>query len=172
MRNRYDVRTKEQFKDDIKKATATEAVLMAVYVDWLNTNLDADKYTFSDHGIDNTGEFIEDGKKVTHDADFILQRKGKRNKKIDIKFCREERTCSHLKVSQLDSYVQDDVCIVNFMGLNGTNPRFCIIPPKDIVEWLRVGERVKFFPWGGQLCIKLPNEEMTWHNVDLKGQKF
>lgn len=162
--NRFDHRTKDQFKKDIKEATKIESILMAKYVGWLNKVRDQStaEYTYEDHGIDNTGEFLE---KVDCRADFILKRSGVKNKKIDIKFAKKEVKCFHLKVNQMMQYIQEDVCVINFIGAETDQPKFCIIPPSVLSQWLEHGERVNYKVWGGKLCIKFPVEEMEWHNV-------
>lgn len=162
--SRFDFRTKEKFKKDIKECTKIESVLMKLYVDWLNSIRDQDtaEYTYEDHGIDNSGEYLD---KVDARADFLLKRPGTRNKKIDIKFARKDVKVFHLKVNQIIQYIQDDVCVVNFIGAETDSPRFCIIPPSELSEWLRCGERVKYKAWGGKLCIRFPVDDMEWHSV-------
>jgi hypothetical protein len=168
-RYRQDWRTTEQFQSDIKDSTKLERKLMAAYVTWLNSRIrDENKYSFDDYSAGNDGEFIEDGK-VTCDADFLLRRSGRPAYKIDIKFCKPNKDCFHLKVNQLESYIQNNVAIVNFMGVNTDNPRFCILKPDELAEWLATGEQVKYRNWGNKLCIKFPvdSDHLVWHEVKL-----
>lgn len=162
--SRFDYRTKEQFKKDIHECTKIEGTLMKMYVQWLNSVRDQSsaEYTYVDNGIDNSGKFVE---RPDSRADFILKRAGVRNKKIDIKFARKNVKTFHLKVNHIMQYIQDDVCVVNFIGAASDNPKFCIIPPSELSEWLKHGERVEYKAWGGKLCIKFPVEDLEWHNV-------
>lgn len=170
MSSRQDNRTTDQFKQDIKNCTMLERKLMQAYVDWLNTKVPGeDKYTFTDNGVDNTGEYIADPKKVTLDADFLLRRSGRPAYKIDIKFCRTENRYFHLKIGQLENYIQNNVAIVNFMDVDGPNPRFCILKPTDLAEWLEHGPKVKFW---SKPCIrfKVSSEHLHWHPVRLNSK--
>lgn len=168
--SRFDNRSRDEFARDIKECSEIEHDLMVKYVAWLNSmrEKDAPEYQFKDNGIDNTGQFIEKCSDITTDADFLLVREGKPPRKIDIKFCRPDRDKFHLKVSQMLSYVQDDVCIVNFMGIDGNNKRFCILPPDQLAWWLQNGERIKFKPFGYKESIKFDvnNEHLVWHNYE------
>lgn len=163
MSNRFDSRSKEQFINDIEICTRIEKSLMTNYVNWLNRVLGADdpKYSFTDHGADNTGKFISGV--PSNDADFLLKRLGKRDKRIDIKFSRKYIDKFHLKVNQIIEYIQDDVCVVNFVGVDEKIPRFCIIPPKDLSQWMLVGQRVNM--WQKE-CIRFPIKELTWYDTD------
>lgn len=166
---RFDLRSKSQFEKHIKECTLIEKELMQVYVNWLNAkrSTGSPEYTFIDHGVDNTGKLIERSCDVDMSADFILRRLGRQDKKIDIKFCRPEHKIFHLKVSQMLEYIQEDVCIINFMGIDGKNPRFCILTPGALAQWLDLGERIKFRPWGGKEVIRFHNSDFEWHKVQL-----
>jgi len=160
---RLDSRTKEQFAADIKAATAQEKILMGLYVEWLNKTKGSGKapYSFTDNGVDNSGEYLEPG--TAHAAaDFILHKKGGRDKKIEIKFCRPERPEFNFKVAQMEKYVREDVCIINFMGVETQNRRFCIFTPKDLKEALASGERKRF--WHKD-CIRFKTNQQKWINV-------
>lgn len=165
MNFRYDKRSETQFAKDIKEATRIERKLMESYIDWLNRKKDA-SYAFIDNGIDNSGAFIASSKKVTCDADFLLTHAGKRDKKIDIKFCREEKDKFHLKQYQVNRYVENDVCVVNFMGIETKNSRFCILPPKELMFWLENAEKVLMW---NKLSLRIPtdSERLKWYKVKL-----
>lgn len=166
--NRKDNRTTKQFAKDIKECTKIERTLMTMYVDWLNSKVtDENKYTFVDNGVDNSGKYIAKDHKVTMDADFLLLRKGRPAYKIEIKFCRTENKNFHLKTSQLEYYIQNNVAVVNFMDVDGANPRFCILKPDDLAQWMEHGEKIEFKPWGYKECVRFPvkSEHLTWHKV-------
>lgn len=157
---RLDSRTKEQFTADIKAATLQEKELIKLYVGWLNAS-GKGEYSFTDHGVDNTGEYLEPG--TAHAAaDFILHKKGGRDKKIEIKFCRPERPEFNFKVAQLEKYVREDVCIINFMGVETQNRRFCIFTPASLKEALASGERKRM--WHKD-CIRFKTNQQKWFAV-------
>lgn len=160
---RLDTRTKEQFAADIKAATATEQELMTLYVKWLNTTKGGGKatYSFVDNGVDNTGKYLEEGQAHAA-ADFILKTEGKRDKLIEIKFARENISSFNFKVAQLERYVQEDVCIVNFMGVETSNRRFCIFTPASLKEALASGERKRM--WHKD-CIRFSTAKQKWINI-------
>lgn len=166
MHPRRDFRTKHKFAKDIKECTLIENKLMSKYVDWLNTNSKIPTpYYFEDHGIDNSGAYISDNKKVDTRADFLLKNLGRPSRKIEIKFCRKDMDVFHLKVSQIRKYIEADVCIVNFMGIDGPNPRFCILTPKMLKEALETGEKVFFKAWGKD-CIRFTNDTLKWNKIN------
>lgn len=159
----FDSRTKAEFAKDIKDATAIESKLMKSYVLWLNFNRRAEpSYFFINNGIDNTGKYIADRQKVKAHADFLLCRVGRSPRKIDIKFCRKDYKSFHLKVNQLTKYLKDDVCIVNWMGIETPNRRFCIIRPKEIAKLLKTGRRKR--KWSKDV-IEIYNTEVEWYEA-------
>jgi len=161
---RLDSRTKEQFAADIKAATAQEKILMGLYVEWLNKTKGGGKtpYSFTDNGVDNSGEYLEPG--TAHAAaDFILHKKGGRDKKIEIKFSRTVSNSNfHLKVAQMERYIREDVCIINFMGVTPPDCRFCILTPASLKEALVSGERKRF--WHKD-CIRFKTSGQKWYSV-------
>ena len=160
---RYDYRSQDQFIDDILEATKIENYLMSLYVAWLNKNRKSKSlYYFEDYGVNNSGEFIEDPSKVNCKADFLLKRYNHSNRKIDIKFARKEHSRFHLKVRQVKKYLKDDVCIINFMGVDTSNIRFCILKPIELKDWLENAQRCNMWH---QECIRIPCKAVKWNYV-------
>lgn len=156
---RLDSRTKEQFAEDIKAATAQEKVLMGLYVGWLNAS-GKGEYSFTDHGVDNSGEYLEPGTAHTA-ADFILHKKGGKDKKIEIKFSRKYTDQLHIKISQLNSYSKNKVDILIFMDLN-TNCHFTFISHKEIENLLQNGYKCRM--WHKD-CIRLYTKNLSWQKI-------
>lgn len=157
--NRYDKRSPSEFKKDIKVATEIEQGLMGDYVAWLNKTKGGDNpYSFKDYGCDNSGEFVQD-KDVNLNADFLLCRKGFNDKKIEIKFCREDYDEFHLKLHQVTKYIKEDVCIVNYMGINTDKKRFCILTPGTLKQSVEKGPIVT--KWS-KPCIRYKCKDYTW----------
>lgn len=164
-KTRFDNRTKKEFANAIKECTDIEQTLIKVYVDWLNSNLDPNQpqFTFSNNGIDNTGKFISHCKDVDCRPDFILHREGKPDRKIDIKFARKHSDQFHVKIQHIQEYLRTDTCIVNFMGIDQEDPKFCILTPQDIQFWFIYGKLVEYKPWGYKPCIRFKSEDIEWH---------
>lgn len=158
---RFDNRSKEQFSKDIKECTSIERLLMEDYVKYLNSRLNKkNHYKFIDHGVDNSGEFLE-AKKVVTKADFLLTHPNQPDRKIEIKFCRKNNSVFHLKIHQLESYIKKDVAIVNWMGIDTPEKRFCILTPQMMKDLLTNGKRIFFKPWMKE-CIRIENKDMEW----------
>lgn len=163
MNYRRDKRTVEQFAQDISECTQVERTLMKEYVDWLNSRQeDKSLYSFQNYGVDNSGELIVEDSKVSTKADFILHKKNYPSRRIEIKFCREEKPYFHLKVNQIKSYIKQDVCIVNYMGVNTSNKKFCILTPSVMENLLKTGQKVVFWQ---KDCIRIPIKDVMWYNV-------
>lgn len=155
---RFDNRTEDEFKADIKHCSKVERQLMQRYVDWLNARNDG-VYTFEDHGIDNTGEYIKNTKKVSCQADFILYKDGGRPRKIEIKHCNPYRDVFHLKFNHVAHCLVTDTCIVNWMGVATDHPQFCIITPSQLEASIKKKYTVIF--WSKE-CYRFNNEEFEW----------
>lgn len=161
---RMDHRSVDQFAHDIKESTLIEKKLMILYVDWLNQQLEPgkDKYTFVDHGVDNSGKYLQD-RHVNTNADFLLKRKGKQDRKIEIKFARKNIKQFRLKVHQVKSYIKKDVCVVNFVNVDN-NPKFCILTPADLEKSLQTNKQENFYPWGNKPCVLFYTNHLTWYS--------
>lgn len=160
MNYRKDRRSVEQFAKDIKESSLIERELMTLYVNWLNAKAGGSQYTFEDFGCDNSGELIKEEGKVNTKADFLLRKNGIRPRRIEIKYCKRDLPVFHLKISQLVSYTKNDVCIVNWMGIDTPNRRFCIITPTQIQDLLDNGKRFNFWQ---KPCIQIKTEDCTWN---------
>lgn len=161
---RQDNRSIAQFRKDIKECTSIELSLMREYVKFLNESKDrGDRpYFFEDHGVDNTGAFIANERMVNCKADFLLKRSGQNDRKIEIKFCRDEKSVFHLKIHQIKKYIQDDVCIVNWMGIDTQNRKFCILTPAILKESLDSGKKINFWQ---KPCIQYKCEDYKWYKI-------
>jgi hypothetical protein len=163
---RFDNRSKEQFASDIAKCTAVEKELMIFYVDWLNKNL-KDKgqvYTFTDNGIDNSGKLLADNE-VDSRPDFVLHSpKGKKHF-IEIKFSIKSNPKFHIKMNHVRRCIDEDICIVMFMDIEGKNKRFCILTPSKFKKLLEDPSRiVEFKPWGYKECLRILDGDVDWNS--------
>lgn len=155
---RFDSRSEAEFKEDIKHCSKVEQELMQKYVDYLNLSGDG-VYTFANNGVDNSGEYIKDNKKVSSEPDFILYKDGGRPYKMEVKHCNPERDVFHLKVNHVTSCIMKKAYIINWMGVATFHPRFCLISPLDLEESIKKKLPVVF--WGKQ-CYKFNCDEFEW----------
>ena len=157
---RFDTRSEEEFKKHIKECTEFEQILMRAYVKWLNDTKGGDQYTFENHGVDNSGEFIEEDKAVTAQPDFVLLKNGKSPRKIEIKHCKPARTRFHLKLNHVKHCIKANVCVVNWMATDTEDPKFCILTPAVLTEALASKTPVKMW---NKNCLRFENKECEWH---------
>jgi hypothetical protein len=155
---RRDNRNLQQFKQDIKISHKIELELMTIYVNWLNS-AKGGGYSFKNYGVDNSGKFIPNDREVSLNADFLLCRDSFSDRKIEIKFCREDYNEFHLKVHQINDYIKEDVCVVNFMGINTNKKRFCILTPTTLKEALNKGPIVT--KWS-KPCLRFKCKDFAW----------
>jgi hypothetical protein len=155
---RLDSRSLSQFKRHIRECSILEHKLMVDYVKWLNGK-NKGLYTFRDNGVDNSGNFIENESQVSSEADFLLLKNDKNPKKIEIKHCKPLRDCFHLKINHIDKCIKDDICIINWMGLDLSNPSFCILTPKILQEY-KDKSPISIF-WSKK-CIKFLCTDFNW----------
>lgn len=163
---RFDKRTEQEFVNDIAEATSIEKGLMELYVDDLNRR-QGNLYSYSNHGVDNSGNYIPDIKHVNSKADFILHKRGSRDRLIEIKFSKPTTSTFHLKVSQLESYIKQDCCIVMFMGVDSENCSYTILLPKNYRNYIDAGEKKRM--WGKD-CIRFKVKDFTWYKVNKSNE--
>lgn len=162
MSYRFDHRSEDEFIKDIKECSEFETRLMQLYVSWLNKK-STKKYSFTHTGVDNTGEFIKNDKEVHSGADFLLDCGDGVSHKIEIKHCKPERSRFHLKLSHINKCIDDDICIVNWMGTDTPEIRFCILTPNDLRKLLGICKQVTM--WSKE-CLRINNKDVEWMKHD------
>lgn len=136
---RRDVRTEEQFKQDIKEASERETMLMKLWYREMTHR--GHHVTFRNNGIDNSGEFVEQSDSrpdyfVTVDGDSYL---------LEIKSNPYDHKQT-FKVFDLQTYVKLRAKILLFFGLgkdkqsfDKEKTRWGIIEP-TAMEWMLVAK--------------------------------
>lgn len=156
---RFDSRSEEEFKKHIKECSIFERDLMRRYVKYLNSK-STDVYEFEDNGIDNSGEFIGEDKDVDAKPDFVLLKNKSIRRKIEIKHCKPERTCFHIKLNHINRCIEEDVCIINWMGTDTNNARFCILTPDILRKSLETGYRCSMW---SKPVIRFYCKDFVWY---------
>ncbi len=163
MSYRMDHRSPEDFANDIKKCVAIEHKLMESYV----KDLSARKggiYKFRPSNSQADGEFIPSGKKVSSEADFWLITPSGEERRIEVKFCRDDRKDFRIKVSQLRSYIKQDCCIVTYMGVNTPNPKYTVLTPLDLSSLAERYPDEYFHPWKKDVK-RILSQDCVWWSV-------
>lgn len=162
MKYRKDKRTVKKFASDILECSKIENSLMAAYVADIMVRKGA-KYEFRPSNEQANGELIENDKRVTTEADFILKCPDGSEKLIEIKFCRKPNKIFRLKESQLHSYIRQDCCVVVFMGTDTATPKYTIIRPSDMTTILNNCKTEIF--WSKKVK-RIPCGDLEWFSID------
>lgn len=111
--NRFDNRSVDTFKQQIKFSTLLESYFFYQWIDRCKASKDVCIANPKDNGIDNTGEFIESGK--TSGADYMIdikyRSKNIRNLPIEIKWVPTYGKLT-LKVGDLKGYIRERAAIL------------------------------------------------------------
>jgi hypothetical protein len=158
---RFDRRSKEEFAADIKSSTQTEAVLLNLWLNYVERNTgERPKFRYTGCGPDD-GEFLEDNKVTTH-ADYEVESVGlvevKFSKKLLPKFF-------HLKVRQVESYIKQGATILMVNGSESDSPQFTLIGAADLLD---IAKNCKDIPWqgfGGKRSYKVPVTRCIWRSL-------
>lgn len=154
---RYDNRSEEQFRKDIKSRTAEERSLFMLWLDLVErTNGVRPKYT--DTGCGQTGELLTD-KEVSMDADFHVEGYGK----VEVKFSKPMLDkFFHLKASQVKSYLRNEATILMINGANERIPQFTMLKSAALQDII---DTCKIIPWtgfGNKPSYKIPVSKFIW----------
>jgi|SRR5689334_2315186 len=157
MNYRYDNRSEDQFKKDIKSRTKQERDLFLAWLDLIEkTSGTRPKYT--DTGCGQTGELLTDSQ-VSMDPDFSVEGYGK----VEVKFSKPLLDkFFHLKASQVKSYLRDGATILMINGSDEKVPQYTMLKAaalQDIIDTCKV------IPWtgfGGKPSYKIPVDKFIW----------
>lgn len=157
MNYRFDKRSKDKFKQDIKSATKTEEEILKLWLDLLQKDgLTRPTYKNLAHGRD--GEFLSN-EEVDSTADFEVEGHGR----IEIKFCNPFlKTRFHLKVGQLKSYIKQGCKILIVNGWETDKPVFTIISTAMMEKIVAFCEVVKWVGFGDKPAYRIPTEMFVW----------
>lgn len=158
---RKDIRSLEQFAEDIKCRTEKERFLIELFVQELIKL--GRKVKLENYGIDNTGKVVKyssckpDYKLTIDDKVYLCEVK---NGPVSHKWT--------FKTYQLEQYIKYKAYIVLFWGtgfidkdptkIDIENTRWGIIFPDKIQQMLDYYEPFNFKPFGNKPCIKIPKE--------------
>ncbi len=157
MNYRFDKRSKDKFKQDIKEASKTERDILELWLDILQKD-GLTRPTYENLAAGRGGEFLKDAD-VDSTADFIVEGHGK----IEVKFCNPFlKTRFHLKVGQLKSYIKQAATILIVNGWETDKPEFTLIKSDMMTKIVDTCEIVNWGGMGGKKCYRVPTELFVW----------
>lgn len=162
MNYRFDRRSKEEFAADIKSSTQTEAVLLNLWLNYMERTT-GQRPTFRHTGCGpDDGEFLED-KQVTTHADYEVGGIGL----LEVKFAKKMLDkVFHLKVRQVDSYLRQGATILMVNGSDTDSPVFAIISPDTLRD---ITDTCEVRPWqgfGNKRAYKIPVSRFIWRPLN------
>ena len=151
---RFDNRSKEQFVKEIRDGNRIERMLLER---WLKTIGDP---AYRDTGCDNDGEFLEI-EDVNADPDFDVDGVGS----VEVKFCRPIPAEFHLKISQVQQYVERGAQLLMVLGAGKQNPKYSLISVDDQQFLLDACDHVICRQFGNKKAIKVPSDWIQWKHL-------
>lgn len=161
---RRDVRTVEQFANDIELRTKKETFLVQLFkkeMEYLGHEI-----TIVDNGVDNGGKLAD---KVTCAPDYLITIDGKKML-LDIKNSPVTHKCT-FKVHNLRQYIKMGAGILLFIGtgqidknpesINYENTKWAIITTEAIANIVKFGQVYKEKTFGYKDCIKIKESDYT-----------
>lgn len=157
MNYRYDNRSEDQFKRDIKSRTKEERTLFMLWLDLIEKST-GKRPGYSDTGCGQSGELLKDSE-VSLDPDFHVEGYGK----VEVKFSKPLlKKFFHLKASQVRSYQKEGATILMINGSDMPIPDFTMLKPAALQEII---DSCKVIPWtgfGGKPSYKIPVDKFIW----------
>lgn len=160
MNYRFDNRSEEQFKHDIKARTMEERALFLMWLDLLEKETGT-RPNYTDNGCGKNGEFLEDSK-VNTDPDFDVEGYGK----VEVKFSKPMLDKKfHLKLAQVRQYKNKKASILMVNGADSDVPQFTIIKP-DALE--RISKECQVVNWQGfgfKQAYRISVDRFIWRDL-------
>lgn len=154
---RYDNRSEDQFKRDIKSRTQEERKLFFLWLD-LVAKTTGQRPVFTDTGCGQTGELLAE-EDVSTSPDFHVEGYGQ----VEVKFSKPLLTkFFHLKASQVRSYLKSGATILMINGSDEPVPQFTMLRKSALQE---IVDTCKVIPWvgfGSKMSYKVPVSKFIW----------
>lgn len=148
---RFDRRSKEEFKRDIKEGNMLEKQLLER---WLR-RVGNPKYR--ETGCGNDGEFLE-ASQVSLAADFWVEGYGS----VEVKFAKPLASTFHLKVDQIASYLRNNASVLMVIGVNTITPKYYLMSQDDLLYITENAPCVTCEQFGGKQAYRVPAEWLSW----------
>src|SRR5205085_10477008 len=110
-----------------------------------------------DNGIDNTGEYIEDSREISSNADFIVN-----GRPLEIKHVKNKLFKFRLKMNPIDSYINQKARILLVLGWETDSPEFTILNLEQIQHIAKYGKKVISGDWEGKPTVYCYRNSFRW----------
>jgi len=156
--SRFDRRTEEEFRKDIKRSTRDQVTILKC---WLKTIGKTD-LKYWDKGSDNSGRFIRNNKNVTTDPDYEIEKLGL----VEIQYANPMcPTHFHLKEGKLHTCIRKKAQILMVNGWKENVPKFTLIGVRQCKVIAARCELVKWFTAGNKPAYKVPINLLQWSDL-------
>ena len=154
---RFDNRSEEEFKEDIKNHTMSERTLFFLWLDLIEKDT-GKRPKFTDTGCGNDGEFLENSK-VKTDPDFTVEGYGE----IEVKFSKPLiKTYFHLKTNQIKNYCTRRATILMVNGAGEETPMFTMLKPEALDAIVRDCKAINFKGFGWKPAYRILVSRFLW----------
>ncbi len=152
---RFDRRSKRQFTKDIKEAHAIEDAIMEAWLAKIGNP------PAKQHGCGPDGEYLDQAN-VNTDADYDVEGYGL----IEVKFSKPKlRRQFHLKVDQIQSYLDQDASILMVDGWETDTPTYVLIPAALLRGMIPDLEVLSWQGFGGKMAYRIPLDKFVWRSL-------
>ena len=155
---RFDRRTKDQFKKDIRKSTKEQSAILR---SWLFSSNQQHLIAW-DHGVDNSGEFINSANNVTCDPDYEIEKYGLVEVQYSNPMCIKY---FHIKKNKLLTCVVQDANILMVNGWSSDHPKYTLLTPGQCKVILARFELVNWYGGGSKAAYRVPTHFFEWKEL-------
>lgn len=157
---RYDQRSEEQFKEDIKNLTLEERALFLAWLDLIEKET-GHRPIYKDTGCGKDGELLTDAE-VTTAPDFEVEGYGK----VEVKFSRPKLDhWFHLKANQVNQYLKAGATILMVNGSKEENPDFTMLKNDALQRIVDSCEQIIWRGFGAKLAYRIPVNMFIWRKL-------
>lgn len=159
---RFDSRSEEEFKRDIRSRTLRERQLFFQWVALKEKELGL-PIKWEDKGCDNSGKFLEN-RDVSTEPDFWVEGYDL----LEVKYSDPLIATTsnfHLKVSHVNKYIKLSANVLMINGAATDNPQWTLLGPKDLNNIKLWCCAVKWFGFGGKMSFEIPVNLYQWQNL-------
>lgn len=156
--SRFDRRTEEEFKKDIKRSTQDQVDILKC---WLKT-IGKEDLKYWDSGSDNSGKFIKKDKDVTTDPDYEVEKLGFVEVQYANPMCPKH---FHLKENKLKTCIKKKASILMINGWKEDIPKFTLINHKQCKIIAARCEVVGWYSAGNKPAYRVPIDFLQWEDL-------
>ena len=157
MNYRYDVRTRDQFIEDIRVCTSKEKEIAMLFKQFYERRY-GEELVITNNGCDNSGTYLDD-KNVSTASDFVMN-----GRLMEIKFSNKFIPIFRFKIDQIRSYIKQRSYLLMVNGFDTGDPKFKIFSPKELLHIRNLKKPVEFSAWGNKLVYELHIKDYNWHS--------